>query len=343
MEKKIRPRATLLDIAELSGISLKTVSRVLNKVATVDPKLVAKVQEAAKKVGYTPNMNAASLRGKSGKTLSIGILLEDISNPFSAALHRTYEIYARKHNYIILAASLEEDPLFERELVNAFISRRVDGLIIAPSNTDHSYLEIEQKTGIHFGFIDRPASNFLVDTVLSTNRESSVFAVEHLMNHGHRNIAFIHDSLTYTGKERFSGYKTALKKAGIPLNKDYVLTDNGTGTDTLIELKNMLLSHNPPTAIYSARNSSTVLAVRTLKELNLENKIALIGFDDVPGGDLFSPAVSVLMQDVTQLGLRSAQLLFSRIEGHTGPAVIERIPTKFIARGSGEIRPLGRK
>ena len=163
------------------------------------------------------------------------------------------------------------------------------------------------------------------------------------MNHGHRSIAFIHDSLTYTGRERFSGYKTALKKAGIPLNKDYVLADNGTGTDTLIELKNMLLSHNPPTAIYSARNSSTVLAVRTLKELNLENKIALIGFDDVPGGDLFSPAVSVLMQDVTQLGLRSAQLLFSRIEGHTGPAVIERIPTKFIARGSGEIRPLGRK
>ena len=339
MGKKLRRRATMQDIAEISGTSLKTVSRVLNNVSTVDPILVAKVQSAAKKVGYTPNLNAASLSRKSGRTLSIGILLEDISNPFSAALHGAYENYARNHNYIVLAASLKEDPLYERELVNAFISRRVDGLIIAPSNTDHSYLEIEQKTGIHFGFIDRPASNFSVDTVLSTNSESSKFAVEHLLEHGHRDIAFIGEPSTYTGKERYLGYQSALKAAKLPLNKNYILTVREATADTLIEFRNMLLSSNPPTAIYSAKNSSTLSAIRILKELNLENEIALIGFDDFPGADLFSPAVSVLMQDVAQLGLRSAELLFSRIEGHTGPTVVERVPTKFIPRGSGEIRP----
>ena len=189
--RRTAARPTMREVAALSGTSLKTVSRVFNSVPTVDPVLTEKVLKAAKKLNYTPNMTAGSLRRTNGKTNTIGILLEDISNPFSASLYRIYEDYAAENGYIILAGSLDEEPERELELVNLFISRRVDGLLIAPSGNNHAYLKSEVAKGMHFGFIDRPPVNFEADTVLSTNREGSFEAVKHLISFGHKRILFL--------------------------------------------------------------------------------------------------------------------------------------------------------
>src|SRR5919199_1775153 len=132
-----RERATMRDVAALAGVGIKTVSRVFNDVPTVAPELVERVRAAAEKLGYRPNLTAASLRRADRRTHTIGLLLEDVSNPYSSALHRAVEDYAREHDPFVLAASLDDDPGRERELARRLIDRRVDGIIVMPGGKEH--------------------------------------------------------------------------------------------------------------------------------------------------------------------------------------------------------------
>ena len=331
-------RPTMREVAALSGTSLKTVSRVFNSVPTVDPVLTEKVLKAAKKLNYTPNMTAGSLRRTNGKTKTIGILLEDISNPFSASLYRIYEDYAEENGYIILAGSLDEEPEREHELVNLFISRRVDGLLIAPSGNDHAYLKGEVATGMHFGFIDRPPVNFKADAVLSTNREGSFEAVNHLISFGHQRILFLGDDpAIYTAEERYQGYAKALKKAKFGVDKKLVLRGLENEESAIAEVRKVLRSADAPTAIFATQNLLTWVAMKALRAENLEEKIALVGFDDIPGAELLRPAVTLVRQDLAEMGRRSIEMLFSRINGDIGEVQTVIVPTTLTAMGSGEI------
>jgi LacI family transcriptional regulator len=128
------------EVAALAGVAIKTVSRVMNEVPTVDPDLAERVREAADMLGYRPNLTASSLRMGAGRTATIGLLLEDVSNPFSAALLRAVEDDARGRGVQVLIASLDRDPDREREMARTLIDRQVDGLIIVPAGHDQSYL-----------------------------------------------------------------------------------------------------------------------------------------------------------------------------------------------------------
>ena len=337
--RRTAARPTMREVAALSGTSLKTVSRVFNSVPTVDPVLTEKVLKAAKKLNYTPNMTAGSLRRTNGKTNTIGILLEDISNPFSASLYRIYEDYAAENGYIILAGSLDEQPERELELVNLFISRRVDGLLIAPSGNNHAYLKNEVTKGMHFGFIDRPPVNFEADTVLSTNREGSFEAVKHLISFGHKRILFLGDDpAIYTAQERYEGYAKALKQAKITIDKKHVLRGLASEEEAIAEVRKVLRNENAPTAIYATQNLLTWVAMKALRAENLEEKVALVGFDELPGAELLRPAVTLVKQNLAEMGRRSIEMLFNRINGDTGKYQTEVLQTTLIPMGSGEIK-----
>jgi LacI family transcriptional regulator len=283
-------------------------------------------------------MTAGSLRRTNGKTKTIGILLEDISNPFSAALYRIYEDYAAEKGYLILAGSLDEQPEREHELVNLFISRRVDGLLIAPSGNDHAYLKGEVAKGMHFGFIDRPPVNFKADAVLSTNREGSFEAVNHLISFGHKKILFLGDDpAIYTAQERYEGYAKALKRAKFGIDKGLVLRGLENEESAIAEVRKVLRSSDAPTAIYATQNLLTWVAMKALRAENLEEKIALVGFDDLPGAELLRPAVSLVKQDLAEMGRRSIEMLFNRIDGQQNEVQTVIVPTTFTPMGSGEI------
>jgi LacI family transcriptional regulator len=332
-------RPTMREVAALSGTSLKTVSRVFNSVPTVDPVLTEKVLKAAKKLNYTPNMTAGALRRTNGKTNTIGILLEDISNPFSASLYRIYEDYAEENGYIILAGSLDEEPEREHELVNLFISRRVDGLLIAPSGNDHAYLKSEVAKGMHFGFVDRPPVNFEADAVLSTNRQGSLEAVNHLISFGHKRILFLGDDPTiYTAQERYEGYAKALKGAKLLVNKNLVLRGLENEELAIAEVRKVLRGQDAPTAIFATQNLLTWVAMKALRAENLEEKIALVGFDDLPGAELLRPAVTLVKQNLAEMGRRSIEMLFARINGDISNFRTEIIETTLTPMGSGEIK-----
>src|SRR5881397_4145504 len=195
------------DVAALAKVSLKTVSRVVNGEAGVSPRLAKRVTAAGERLDYRHNFTASSLRRSDGRSRTIGVVLEDVANPFASALHRAIEDVAVERAVLVLAGSSDEDERRERRLVAAFASRRVDGLIIQPSSHDHSYLQAERNVGTAIVFVDRPPAMFDADTVLTDNAAGVRRGVRHLVALGHRRIAYLGDLHTIaTAAERYRGY-----------------------------------------------------------------------------------------------------------------------------------------
>ena len=214
------------DVAALARVSLKTVSRVINGETTVAPELAERVHRAAETLDYRPNLTARSLRSSDGRTRTIGVVLENVANPFSSALHRAVEDVARGRGVAVFAGSVDEDPRRERALALALVARRVDGLIIVPASDDHSYLANDQRAGLSLVFADRPPRLLRADTIVSDNTVGARTAVRHLIAGGHSRIAFLGDMRQIaTAAERFAGYTAALSEAGLALDAELVRFD----------------------------------------------------------------------------------------------------------------------
>src|SRR5467141_3750958 len=199
------------EVAALAKVSIKTVSRVVNGESGVSPSLARRVLAASERLNYRHNLTASSLRRSDGRSATIGVVLEDVANPFSSALHRAIEDVAVTRGVLVLAGSSDEDGDRERLLVSAFASRRVDGLIILPSSQDHSYLISERKAGTAIVFVDRPPAFLDADTVLTDNAAGVRRGVRHLVAHGHRRIGYLGDlHKIATAAERHRGYLDGL-------------------------------------------------------------------------------------------------------------------------------------
>jgi LacI family transcriptional regulator len=187
--------ATMRDVARSAGVSLKTVSRVVNGETTVAPDLAARVRAAVDSLSYRPHIGASMLRRNDRRTRTIAVLLQDVADPFSAAVHRAVEDEARRHGVHVLTGSLDEDPQRERDLARAFAQRQADGLIVAPTGSGQGYLG--SLGDLPIVFVDRPAEGFAADSVLATNAAGAAGAVRHLIAHGHRRIAYLGSAITY--------------------------------------------------------------------------------------------------------------------------------------------------
>jgi LacI family transcriptional regulator len=337
-EKKRRP--TMVDVAALAGVALKTVSRVVNAEPGVSPELEARVRRAIEQLNYQRDANAATLRRVGGKTQTIGLVLEDVSNPFSSELHRAVEDAARERGVLVFAGSCDEEPERERDLIGSFRERRVDGIIVVPASHDHTYLYEERRAGTALVFVDRPASHLDADSIVSDNFGGAAQAVAHLLECGHRRIGFLGDLLSIsTAAERLRGYAHALERAGIPLDDEVVRTELRDPDAAARAVDEMLALPDPPTAFFTGQNLLTIGGVHALRRAGRERDIALVGFDDISLADLLDPAISVVAQDPQAIGHAAADQLFRRLDGDTAPAVHRVIPVALIARGSGEIAP----
>ena len=334
------PRPTMRDVAALAGVSLKTVSRVINGAPTVDPALTDQVRRAAAVLNYKPNLTASSLRRRDGRSMMIGLMLEDIANPYSSTIYWAAEVVARGLGVGLLAGSIEEDPERERELAAALIVRRVDGLIIVPAGQDHSYLVNEMKMGTAVVFVDRPPRYLAADAVVCDNRAGTAKGVRHLIEHGHRLITYLGDlSSITTAQERFAGFQDALREASLKLDYRLVRHDLHTIDAATAAATELLTGSSPPTALFSGQNLVTIGTVRALREAGLQHRTALIGFDDFPLADLLEPSITVIAQDPASIGKLATEILFRRIDGDTSPVQEHVVPTRLIERASGAIPP----
>lgn len=328
------------DVAALAGVAIKTVSRVMNDEPTVAPELATRVHVAAAKLGYRPNLTASSLRRGDRRTATIGLLLEDVANPFSAALLRAVEDVARERRVQILIGSLDEDPAREREMAITLIDRGVDGLIVVPASHDQSYLMAERHFGTRVVFLDREPRLIEADAVVSDNKAGAIVAVQHLLEHGHARIAYLGDAEHIaTAAQRYEGYRVGLDRAGIPLDHEIVQHGLRASEDATVAAAALLAMPHPPTAIFASQNLITIGTVRALRAAHLEHSVGLIGFDDFVLADALVPGITVIAQDVATLGRRATELLFARLDGDESPAKTHVIPTGMIVRGSGEIVP----
>jgi LacI family transcriptional regulator len=266
-----------------------------------------------------------------------------VANPFASALHRAIEDTARARHVLVFAGSCDEDPQRERELIGSFRDRRVDGIIVVPASHDHTYLYEEQRAGTALVFVDRPAGHLDADSVASNNVGGAIEAVEHLVAHGHRRIAFLGDLLTIsTAEARLEGYTRTLDEAGIAPDPALIRTGLRSAEAAIAAAEEILALPAPPTAFFTAQNLLTLGGVRALRNAGLERRVALIGFDDVALADVVEPGISVVAQDPQAMGRAAADLLFRRLDGDTSPSVHHVVPVKLIARGSGEIPPSAR-
>src|SRR3954468_20315805 len=216
-------RPTMKEVATLAGVSLATVSRVVNGDGKVRPDLAERVREAVGLLGYRRDLTATNLRRADRQSASVGLVFDDVANPFHAALLRGVETVARTRGVLPLVGSSDEDATRERELAEAFLSRRVDGLIVVPAGQDHSYLRADRDAGVALVFVDRPPGFIDADCVLSDNAGGAFAATAHLIAAGHRRIAFLGDrERIFTAAERLRGYREALAAHGIPYDEALV-------------------------------------------------------------------------------------------------------------------------
>ncbi|MFB7574744.1 MULTISPECIES: LacI family DNA-binding transcriptional regulator [unclassified Streptomyces] len=321
-------------MAREADVSLKTVSRVVNGVSTVDPELAERVLAAVARLGFRRDNRARDLRSRS-RSATVGLLIEDLANPFYAGIAAAAAQCALEHDTLLITASSEEDADRERKLLLQMCEHRVDGLLVVPagSTADHVYLRAEIEMGTPAVFLDRPPTNLRADTVLIDNAAGARSAIEHLVARGHERIAVLSDWLSIQPMaERLSAAEAALERAGLPYRPDLIRYGLHTQHDTEAAVEQMLAAPEPPTALFALNNRITLGALGVLNRLSQD--LDMVGFDDFETAGLMARPVTVVSYDVSALGRIGAELLFKRIAGDTSRPKTVVIPTTLVERGA---------
>ena len=323
------------DVARAAGVSLKTVSRVVNHEPGVGAVTSARVRLAIEQLGFLRNDLASGLR-RGGSSTTIGLVIEDLGNPLYSTMARAVERVARQHRHMVIVTSCGEDPARERDGIDALMRRRVDGLVIVPSSRDHRYLHAEPHRGVPLVFVDRPPVGIAADAILLDNVGGARRAVAHLLAHGHRRIAFVGDPPSvFTSDERLRGYREALTARGLTPDDRLVRVDAQDVSRAGLAARALLALPEPPTAIFAQNNRSCIGVLRALRDV--APRVAVVGFDDFELADMLPVPATVVSHDPALMGRMAAERIFARLAGDRRPPQRVVIPVQLVIRGSGEV------
>ena len=327
------------DVAELAGVSLKTVSRVVNGEDAVRGELVDRVERAVQSLGYRPDERARNLRQSDSRPASIGFAMVDVSNPFFSSILRGLEEVAGSRDCLVLSGSSDGDPARQDRLIESFISRRVGGLVVVPSGDRLGPIAAEILHGTPVVFLDCEPCAHHSDLVRSDHFGGAVELTHHLVRHGHRGIGFLGDAPEiFSAGLRLDGFRKAMAELGLPIREDWMLTGHFTANRWCGVVKEWLNGLTErPTALLAAQNFVTIGAVTALHEMGLHHEMAMVGFDDFELSGVIEPGISVIPQQPRELGRLAAELLFRRLDGDVDAPTRTILSSPIIARGSGEI------
>lgn len=328
------------DVAKKAGVSVATVSRVLNSSPLVTEAARRKVLRAVKELNYQPNRAAQRLRA--GRSHVIGLIISDIQNPFFTSVVRGIEDVAYHHGYSLVLCNSDEDPEKEKLYINVMRSEDVAGVILASASEADPQVDDLIAYNIPIVAIDRQIDDRQIDSVLATNIEGARAAVAHLIELGHRCIGFIGLPLTRTpGKERYEGYQRALRDHPLPVSSDYVRIADAKQQGGYASTRDLLAEQPCVTALFVANNLMTLGALDAIRErgLKIPDDISIIGFDDMPWANLLQPPLTAIAQPTYELGQRAAELLLERFRQPQKPAVRLELKTNLVVRGSTQRLP----
>lgn len=319
-------RATIRDVARSAGVSVKTVSRVLNDEPYVAAATRDRVHSAMRALSYRPNPAAQGLRRAASG--AIAFVCEDISEPFAAQLALSIE-RAIGDEYVVIVASTMGDPARERETVESLAAGYADGIILSPTAGEKGYLT-RLPRGTALACLDRPAGDVATDVVLSDNVSGMAEAVRHLIQRGHTRIGYVGDAATvFTQQERLAGYRSALLAADLPFDKELVYQHAPDEARLQQHLSWSTQIRRPPTALVSGNSLTTLSLIRAGFTVGSES---FIGFDDFPLAEALEGGVNVVSQDADALGAEATHTILRRLRDNTAPVRTARLGTRLLLR-----------
>jgi LacI family transcriptional regulator len=324
----------LRDVAQAAGVSLRTASRVLNGDPAVAVGTRARVRQVMEELHYQPDFIARSLRA--GADSTIGVIIESIADPFFSAMTEAVESSLSRDGRSVLVASTHRDGDTERRAVDNMLQRRVGGLVIAPTDEEHSWLSDIAAPVV---LVDREATGVQADVVVIDDEQAAFDAVAHLIAHGHRRIGYVGDSPEVrTSAARLQGYINALTSHRLARSGDLIRSSCDTSLSAGQATVSLLHLDEPPTAIFSA-NTRCSLGVVPALHTHGRTDIALVGLGDFAMADALNPAVTVIDHSPVAIGKVAAHRLLTRIANPGLAARRTVVPVRLVERGSGELRP----
>lgn len=333
---KERPLPTISDVAKRATVSPATVSRVIHGAKNVRPATREKVERAIEELGYVPSAVAQSLRSK--RTRSLALVVSDITNTFWTTVVRGVEDVAHRHDYSVLLCNTDENLAKQLRYLDVLISKQVDGIIIAPYDSDSQHLHKLRSRNIPTVLIDRRIEGWDADSVCGDSVSGAWALVRHLISLGHRRIAMVSGPAnTSTAEDRVVGYCMALTEASIPVDPRLIKRGEFR-TVSGEELTHQLLDEGlDPTAVFAANNAIAmgVIAALEKRELRIPQDMALVCFDDFPNASRIFPFLTVVAQPAYDMGVNAAQLLLSRLDSEVSlqPRHVV-LPSRLIIRHS---------
>lgn len=330
-------KPTLETIAERTGFSTSTVSRVLTGKAAagrISEATAESIRNMAAELGYTPNLLAQNLRN--GKTETIGLVVPDMSNPYFAEISSVIVAEAKKCGYTTIVTDTMENEAAQKDSLCALVSRKVDGMIVVPCGSDPSYLEDLNRRIAPIILVDRYYGKSTLPYVATNNWQGGFDGTGILLRNGHKHIACIQGSLdSMPNKRRTEGYRAALRKAGIEDNA-IIVGNDFTVQNGYIETKLLLNSPNRPTAIFALSNTIGLGAIRAIREagLRIPEDISLVSFDNNIYLDYLVPAITRIGQRVEEMGKMAIKLLDESIQGKRTLTSQIELSTETILRDS---------
>jgi len=341
----VKKKLSIVDIASALKISPTTVSFILNgkaKEKRISDVLVKRVQDYVEKVGYKPNSLARSLR--TGKSNIIGLMVENIANPFFASIARLIEAEAYKNGYKIIYSSTDNDPERTKDLIRLYRERHVDGYIITPPQGIEDEVLALLKSGYPVVLFDRPLPEVKTDTVVIDNEKSMYEATVHLVKQGYRNIGIVTlDSTQVQMQARLAGYKKAIRDEGLTahIKKLHYTLDR----DILVtQIKQFLQKDDSLDAVLFATNYLGVNGLKAIRELKLSipQQLAVIAFDDHDLFELNTPSITTIAQPTTEIAENTISLLLNRLNKNTETEAAQQLvlPANLIIRESSPTKKM---
>ncbi|MGH9402592.1 MAG: LacI family DNA-binding transcriptional regulator [Terriglobia bacterium] len=305
---------TIRDVARLADVSLGTASKVINKKGFVSHDLMQRVLSAMEALDYHPDQIARSLKVR--QTQTIGMVIPDVTNPFFTDVIRAVENEARAHGYLLILCDSNENTVLEQANLNALFSRRVDGVLIAPSDPKTAQDRLTRRR-FPLVFFDRIPPNFTGSAVVTDNLAAAYDATRHLIGLGHQRLATITGRLKLSnGLDRLEGFRKALQQVGLSLPDEYLQRGDfqfESGYRCGLQLLQLAV---PPTAIFCCNNKMTLGLMRALAELGVPcpGHVSVLGFDDFDWAANFSPRLTTVAQPTCEMGKQAMQMLLRKIE-----------------------------
>lgn len=326
---------TMAEVAARAGVSISTVSHVLNGTRPVSPALTARVAAAVEESGYSLNAVARSLATSTSKL--IGIVMSATSNPFFAQVFSAMEDTARRHGFTVVLSDSHDDVHLEARQVRVMLDQQVSGIILAPATSEPSpALELLAQRRTPATLVDRFA-DARFDQVGAEGVEATASLVTHLAELGHERIGFVRGRAGFsTTADRLAGYRLGLQRAGLRYDHRLVRTGKSHAEPAYAATTQLLRPPDRPTALVSGNNDMTIGVLRALRDgsWRVPRDVAVVGYDDLAHGDLIHPGLTAIAQPVEELGRTAVELLIDRIRHPGAPTQKRQVAARFVHRQS---------